>query len=313
MRSLLVVLLCGCGQAVVVIGDGGVGASDAGPSLDAGAPPDASIPVDAGLDGGVELDAGTDVDGGPTDAGLWQPTGDRDARGTPLPQSLPIGTYLGVMGCEFLGGTPAPGFGGSVPCGSYEVPVGQCNAGMRNVTMNGVLNTITRASLFVHEAYRVGNTYVGGNDIRYGQHQTQAFIMKFHTGGAGDFPVVGGLPPGALGTIVFNFVNQPNRGEVATRFGVLSTRPCDFDYARLDAQDPCFQRLGIAGGGSLLAHVVPPGVSPGPGHCALRPDTTYYLSTRWEDPLPATRGLISCRPQAGSPTGQHCGTSLAIQ
>lgn len=293
--------------------DAGVG-PDAGQALDAGQTTDAGETADAGepTDAGSPADAGTTSDAG-VDAGLWLPTGDRDVRGAPLPDFLPIGTYAGITACEVIGGTPAPGFGGNAPCGSYEVPVGQCTAGMRGTVTNGVRNQVLRALLFVHEEHRVGNTYLLGNDMRYAQQQNDAFIMKFHTGGAGDFPVVGGLPAGALGAISFAFTGQPNRGQVAVRFASISQRPCDFDYQRLDAQDPCVQRLAIAGGGSLNVHVVPPGVSAGPGFCALRPNTTYYLSTRWEDPLGAARGLISCTPQAGSPTGLQCGTSLAIQ
>ena len=51
------------------------------------------------------------------------------------------------------------------------------------------------------------------------------------------------------------------------------------------------------------------------GFCGLLPDTTYYLSTRWEDVgipgLSPRRGLLSCTPSA-SVTGPYCGTSLGI-
>lgn len=266
-------------------GGSDAGTFDAGPAD--GGPPDASVP-DAGVDAGERL-----------------PRGDRDLRGAPIPDALPLGAYAGITACELLGGTPAPGLGGLAPCGSYAVPVGACSEGMQE--------PIRGARLFVHEELQVGNTYLGGNDLRFGQEPNVAFVMKFRPGGAGQLPVVGGLPPGVVGQLGFVFAQHPNRGEVAVRFATLSTRPCDFDYARLDAGDPCFQRLAIAGGGALFVDVAPDGVSSRPGCCTVRPGTVYYLSLRWEDPAPATRGRVSCRPTPGSPTFPYCGTSLALQ
>ena len=53
------------------------------------------------------------------------------------------------------------------------------------------------------------------------------------------------------------------------------------------------------------------------GKLQLTLNTVYYLSTRWEDVgFPGAgpaRGSIACRPSPNSPTGQYCGTSLAIQ
>ena len=264
---------------------------------------------------------------------------DTSTSGTAIPDSLAVGTYANKpIVCESFQATnvPAPGtpgFGGRTPCGGYDIAVSNptrpagaynCNAGMANSTtfygggIGNVTNTITTATMFLLEDLKNGNTYVPGVDFRYPQHQYNAFVIKFKTGNAGEFPAMGGTPPpGVLGQYTFGFVAQGNRGEPAVRFAALSLQPCDFDYAKFDQGNACYKNLDQQGGGSVLAQIIQDGtVTPTAGNCGLLPNTVYYLSTRWENVgfpgAGAQRGLISCRPSATSPTGQYCGTSLAI-
>jgi len=254
--------------------------------------------------------------------------GDRAANGAAIPEFVPAGGLAGQgAACEpFVAsntlGTPQPGSGGLTPCGSYDLSLtmhadyAQCNAGMLNTTstygggIGNVLNTVQRARLFVNEDVVMTNTYFGGNSMRYAQHQNDAFIMKFRTGGAGDYPINAGLPVGAIGALQFTWVEHIDRGQSAFRFAALSTSPCDFDYAKFDANNRCYVDLTIQGGGNIYAQIVPVGVNAAPGYCQLRPNTTYYLSTRWEDPRGATRGLIACKAVPGTATGQYCGTNF---
>lgn len=257
---------------------------------------------------------------------------DTTTTGAAIPEFLPTGTYASqLIVCELFqqAGIPGPGIpgaGGQSPCGGYPIPVTNttrpagaynCNAGMANTTVlygggiGNVTHTVNSATMFVFEDLKNGNTYIPGVDLRYPQHQYNAFVMKFRTGGAGEFPAMGGTPPpNVLGQYTFGYVEQGNRGQSAPRFAVVSTQPCDFDYAKLDAGNACYRSLDQQGGGALLVRIVSSGDAP--GYCTLQPNTTYYLSTRWENPAPLSRGLISCRPAPGSLTGQYCGTSLAI-
>jgi hypothetical protein len=264
---------------------------------------------------------------------------DTSSSGAAIPDFLPVGTYAGkTLVCESfqatnVPGSPTPGLGGRTPCGGYDIVVNNttrpagaynCNAGMLNTTqfygggIGNVTHSITSATMFVLEDLKNGNTYVPGVDFRYPQQQYNAFVIKFRTGNAGEFPAMGGTPPpGVLGQYTFGFVAQGNRGEPATRFAALSTQPCDFDYAKFDQGNACYKNLNQQGGGSLLAQIVQDGtVTPTAGNCPLLPNTVYYLSTRWEDVgfpgAGSARGAIACRPSPSSPTGQYCGTSLAI-
>jgi hypothetical protein len=264
-------------------------------------------------------------------------SGDVDINGAAIPGSLPTGTYAGqTLVCETFqaAGVPnagIPGAGGKSPCGGYQIAIANanhpngaydCNVGMLNTVTppatgtGGVTNTINTATMFVFEDLKNGNTYIPGVDLRYPQHQANAFVMKFKTGNAGEFPAIGGsVPPNLLGQYTFGYVAQGNRGESAIRFAAISTKPCDFDYAKFDQANACYKNLNSQGGGALLLQIISGG-NPDPGTCGLAPNTTYYLSTRWEDVGgvnngPA-RGLISCKPQTGAITGAYCGTSLAI-
>lgn len=265
------------------------------------------------------------------------PTGtDTTSSGAAIPEFLPVGTYAGkTLVCETFqaAGVPntgTPGAGGRSPCGGYDITVNNptrpagaynCNAGMANNTtfygggIGNVTNTITSATMFVMEDLKNGNTYIPGVDLRYPQHQYNAFVIKFRTGAAGE--LASPMNADIIGQYTFGFVAQNNRGETAVRFAALSTQPCDFDYAKFDQGNACYKNLDQQGGGSVLVQILRDGtVTPTPGNCGLLPNTTYYLSTRWENVgfpgAGAQRGLVSCRPIPGSLTGQYCGTSLAI-
>jgi hypothetical protein len=158
------------------------------------------------------------------------------------------------------------------------------------------------------------NTLMPGVDIRYPQHQYNAFIIKFRTGSAGE---ISGAIPGTnvIGSINFSFSPQENRGEVASRFAVLSTKPCDFDYAKADQGDACYLKIGSFG--NVTAQVLNGGEA-APGKCGIQPNAVYYLSTRWEDigtpSFKPSRSLTSCAPGYTNQVGiNYCGTSLAIQ
>lgn len=270
-------------------------------------------------------------------------SGDVDINGGAIPGSLPVGFYSPIPQtghCESFSsqgagagtpGTGLPGIGGRSPCGGYPIAIANpvhpngaydCNVGMLNTvtaptgTTGGVTNTITTATMFVFEDLKNGNSYIPGVDLRYPQHQTNAFVMKFKTGSSGEFPPMGGfIPPNLLGQFSFGYVAQGNRGESANRFAVVSTKPCDFDRLKFDQGDACYRNLNQQGGGLLALQIISGG-SAEPGKCGLAPDTTYYLSTRWEDVGTVgsgpDRGTIACKPQGNGPTGLYCGTSLAI-
>jgi len=252
--------------------------------------------------------------------------GDRAFNGEAIPEFVAPGTFAGTTACESfiasnLLGAPVPGTGQLNPCGSYDLALSmhpdyeRCNAGMLNTTsrydgVGDVVNTVQRARMFVNEDITMTSTYFGGNSMRYSQHQNDAFIMKFRTGGAGDYPANVSLPPGAIGALQFTWVEHVSQGQSGIRFAALSTNPCDFDYAKLDANNRCYVGLSIQGGGNIYAQIVPAGVNASPGYCALAPNTTYYLSTRWENPSVPTRGQIACKAVPGTSTGQYCGTNF---
>ena len=244
-------------------------------------------------------------------------SGDIAIDGTVIPDSVPVGTYLPRIplngACEFAGQAGFPGFGPNSPCGSYEIPVGNCNSGMIGGIQNDGFNTenvVNRAFMFVHEEMRVGNTFLGGSSMRYPQHKNHAFVMKFKTGSAGQFPPVtpGSLPAGGLGVIGFDFADMPNRGATdGDRFATISRTPCDFSYTKVDAgQTACYRPVSAYYGNKIIAQIMTPGSPADANACELNPDTVYYLNIRWESPLPATRGKIGCH------STQYCGTSLGI-
>jgi hypothetical protein len=249
---------------------------------------------------------------------------DVDINGNPIPETVAFDAYNGITACEGFGadGRPTagvPGAGGYSPCGSYRIPVGHCGDGMLNTnTVFGAgltdnVNSVLDAYMFVMGPLRPGATYFEGNDIRFAQDKNTAFVIKFQTGGAGEYQLTSGLPAGAVGGLLFVFAQQPNRGTPSIRFAAVSSSPCDFRQDLAQLPDPCYRILNIAGGGNIIADIVPDGVSAAAGHCALRPNSTYYLSMRWEDPTTnASKGLVACRTAVGSPTGTYCGTTLGF-
>jgi len=261
---------------------------------------------------------------------------DVSTSGAAIPDSLATGSYAGqTLVCEnFMAvnipGNPVPGQGGRTPCGGYDYAVANaarqagaynCNVGMTGVPTPAtslkpqINNNVTSATMFLLEDLKIGNTHIPGVDFRYPQHQYNAFIIKFRTGNAGE--LTGAVPnSNVIGSYNFAFTAQENRGEIATRFAVLSTTPCDFDYAKFDAGDGCYKNLDNNGGGSMLVQILSGGQAAA-GKCGLQPNTVYYLSTRWEDVgLPGfgpARGLTSCKPGFINQVGiNYCGTSLAI-
>jgi hypothetical protein len=252
--------------------------------------------------------------------------GDKAYAGVDIPELVPLGAYAGAEHCESWGpgglGTPSPGAGGAPPCGSYTIPLGaqlthphygRCNDGMRNDvtnyggTVGRVTNAVLGVKMFVEEDLKLGSTHFLGNTLTYSHHANDAFIIKFRTGGAGEYTVPPGATPGTIGALQFAFAEHTSQGPPAPRFAVLTTSPCDFNYARLGV-DPCYRALGAFD--ALSAEILPTGTST-TGKCTLRPNTTYYLSMRWEDP--SQRGYVSCRPGTTSPFGGYCGTVLGIQ
>ncbi len=253
--------------------------------------------------------------------------GDKARGGVDVPESVPVGAYVGTgPHCETWGpgglGTPIPGAGGAPPCGSYTIPFGaelthphygRCNAGMRNDTtsygggIGNVLNSVLVLKMFVEEDLKLGSTHFLGNSMTYTHHANEAFVMKFRTGGAGEYAVPSGATPGAVGAITFAIGPHVSQGPSAARFAALTTSPCDFDYAKVGT-DPCYRNLGQFD--AVVAEILPTGTST-TGKCTLRPNTTYYFSTRWEDP--SQPGYISCRPGTSAPLGAHCGTVLTVQ
>ncbi|MBK8322170.1 MAG: hypothetical protein IPL06_05405 [Betaproteobacteria bacterium] len=261
---------------------------------------------------------------------------DVSTSGTAIPDSLAPGSYAGLtLVCENfqavgVPGTPTPGQGGRTPCGGYDYAVANpnrqagaynCNSGMSgvptpaNAFRPAINNTVDSATMFMLEDLKIGNTHIPGVDFRYPQHQYNAFIIKFRTGNAGE--LTGAIPnSNVIGTYNFSFVAQENRGEIATRFAALSTKPCDFDYTKFDAGDGCYRNLDQNGGGSMLVQILNGGQAAA-GKCGLQPNTVYYLSTRWEDVgfagFGPARGLTSCKPGYTNQVGLHyCGTSLSI-
>ena len=254
--------------------------------------------------------------------------GDRAYGGVEIPETMSLGAYAGAAeNCEGWGPgglrTPSPGAGGHPPCGSYRIPLGaqlthphygRCNAGMRNdVSMPGsglanMTNSVLGVKMLVEENLQRGNTHIGGNSLTFSQDANEAFIIKFRTGAAGDYDLTSGLSAGAIGGLSFLFAPHTSQGPEAARFAALSTSPCDFDYVQEAAANPCFRQLGTFD--ALHAEILPTGSST-TGKCTLRPNTTYYLSMRWENP--DAPGYISCRPAVGSPYANNCGTVLGIQ
>ncbi len=258
------------------------------------------------------------------------PVGDVTVTGASIPAGLPVGYYVNAQrpvceGFQSQGSlnAPFPGDGGKSPCGSYEIPVtssrNNCNSGMSNTVstygggIGNVTNTIQSAYMFVNEDIVIGNTFSTGNNLNYALHQNAAWVMKFRTGGAGQYTALSGMPANVLGEVGFSFSTQPNRGESAVRFGSISTSPCDFSYTQFDAGNACYQNLNFQGGGTIIAQIVTGGAAE-PGKCALQPNTTYYLNTRWEDVgfpnAGPNRGVISCKPSPTSLTGRYCGSVL---
>jgi hypothetical protein len=180
--------------------------------------------------------------------------------------------------------------------------------------LDNYTNTIASAYMFLSEEIKNGSTYFGGNNMSYPLRQNAAYVIKFKTGGAGEYPIVANLPPGAVGEIGFNFGEQTNRGPSATRYASISTSPCDFNYTMYDSGDAC--RASIPGfGGSIIAQITTG--TPDQNKCGLQPNTIYYLNTRWEDvgfrgAGQQARGVISCRTSTGQITGRYCGTVFGV-
>jgi hypothetical protein len=223
---------------------------------------------------------------------------DHDAWGKVIPApSGPAGASM----CEQPGQPPYPGAGGRGPCGSFEIPVGECGAGMTGE------NAITRAFLYVLEDYQPGGARIG-NSIRFGLQRDHAMVFRMRTGDEGLFS----LPR----YLTLGYEEQSNRGPLAPRFVTLSEKRCDFDYSKTLAAgklDGCFKTM--TGGDSLLAKIWAPGSVPAPTadfpYCPLKPNTTYYLNIRYEDASKAsTRGRISC--PAGVNAFNTCGQTIGI-
>lgn len=221
------------------------------------------------------------------------PSYDVDIRGNPIPSpSGPAGAQMG----EYPGNPPFPGNGGG-PCGAYEVALGNASAGMTGI------NAITRAWLYVLEDIVPGSPRLG-NSMHLGVPRSHAFAFRFKTGPASAYPSLAG---GANVALTISSEEQYTHGPLRARFMVLSEKIFDFDYSKIGV-DGAYVALPL--GGSLLGAIVSGGIPPLFPYATLKPDTTYYLSMRFEDATNEySRGRISAEETAvtvGQTIGIQC-------
>jgi hypothetical protein len=220
---------------------------------------------------------------------------DTDINGTAIPSPTgPVGATM----CEFPGMPYGPGSGPG-PCGSYQVPIGNCSSGMTGA------NAITKVWQYNLEDYQQGSPRLG-NSIRAAIPRDAAMIFRFKTGPAS---AMGPLPapttdPNLLRIFNLGYSEQTNRGPSAPRFVTISESRCDFDYAKTLAsgtQNGCY--VTMTGDSQVLGHVRAAGTSTFP-FCQLKPDTIYYVNIRYEDASTVDRrGTLSC------PSGT-CGAAI---
>ncbi len=226
---------------------------------------------------------------------------DYDILGRVIP--TPTGPAGATM-CEGMGGNPSPG-SGSGPCGSYEIPVGNCSSGMTGE------NAITRAWQYNLE----NSLYLRkGNSIRFSLQRDHAMVFRFKTGASGEYT----FPS----PIQFAYDEHTANGPAYTRFTSLSEQKCDFDYNKLyipntpltETVNNCFQSETYTG--ALLGMVTATGNDIVPGNitknfpkCQLKPNTYYYVNVRWEKAVTSSsRGQISC--PVGNNAQNVCGTVI---
>jgi hypothetical protein len=224
---------------------------------------------------------------------------DLDINGAPIPPG-PVGASM----CEQV----APVFpgGGPGPCGSYQIPLGNCSSGMSGA------NAISKAWLYILEDYPGARI---GNSIRVGIPRDNAMVFRFKTGPAGNFPEFSTTGYRFFG---LGYSEQVNRGPSAARFVTLSESKCDFDYTKTLANSTlngCYKTM--TGDDSLLGKVYPAGSAPAPSadfpYCPLKPDTVYYLNIRYEDASSVgTRGLLSCPVGQGPLGSSQCGAAIGF-
>ena len=221
---------------------------------------------------------------------------DVDIRGNPIPSpSGPAGAQMG----EIPGNPPFAGGGGG-PCGAYEVALGNASAGMTGE------NAITRAWLYILEDIVPGSPRLG-NSIHIGIPRNHAFAFRFSTGPGGVYP---SIVQGLNAAFTMNSEEQYTHGPLRARFVVLSTKLWDFDYTKIGVDGAYVAMTG--GGGGLLGQITdgngPPVTFP---FAKLKPDSTYYVSMRFEDATSAaTRGILSAAPDVpyvGQTIGFQCG------
>lgn len=230
---------------------------------------------------------------------------DYDINGNLIPNTAHTNTNTSARACEYPAGSSGfPGPNPTNPCGAYQIPVGDCSSGMTGA------NEIKKAYLLQVKDIIPGITNYTSGDRNpwFGLPRDVAFVFKFKTGPAGSFPAF----PYPLGLII---EEQVPHGANAPRFASVSEKRCDFDYNKLPqipgAPNPslCYQAAPVVI--ALQAQITRTGSDPSlPAiQCQLKPDTYYYFSMRWEDPV-NSRGVISCNPGAGS---LFCGSVLQIQ
>ena len=232
---------------------------------------------------------------------------DLDINNNPIP--VPSGTSGVQMVCgypTYLATTPYPGSGPG-PCGAYEIPVGNCGAGMQPG------HTITRAWMYALEDYTPTSPRIS-NTIMMGLPRDQAMVFRFKTGAANLFPTP------------FRYFKlssdeaQSTHGGFYARFISISESKCDFDYSKTLASgtlNGCFVSSG--GGITIQGKIWTSGTIPSPGapptgdypYCPMKPDTVYYVNMRWEDASTVNgRGLISCPPGSGPGGSNQCGSAV---
>lgn len=217
------------------------------------------------------------------------PAQDIDIYGQPVPSpSGPAGAQMG----EIPGNPPFAGGGGG-PCGAYQMSLGNASAGMSGE------NAIVKAWLYILEDIVPGSPRLG-NSIHIGIPRNHAYAFKFRTGPASAYP---SLAQGQNVALTISSEEQYTHGPLRARFMALSERIFDFDYSKIGV-DGAYGIMPM--GGSVMGMITGPGCPPVTyPFAALKPDTAYYLSMRFESP----QGVLSAEPSVptvGQTIGIQC-------
>jgi hypothetical protein len=236
------------------------------------------------------------------DKGGGSTSGDIDINGVPIPSPTgPAGATMCDLNPQTFQTGPYPGSGPG-PCGSYQIPVGNCTTGMSGA------NTINKAYLYILENIEPGSPRLG-NTMRMAIPRDAAMIFKFRTGPSGAFPEF--LLPPFYRNLTIGYDEQVSRGPAAPHFVTISETRCDFDYTKTltnGTLNGCYMTMSSSG--SVLSKIWPAGSEPAPAadfpYCPLKPDTNYYMNIRYEDASNLnSRGILNC-------PGGACGAAIGF-